>query len=125
MAGSNSRRPGLMSVRGVMRTKRVVERVESMSIGGGPRPGNRSTPWTYGVVRAKVTTAVPTGSWDSPSSAGRAQIYHKDSTGAWVASGDPVELWNDFTLTASIPVGRVVRIGWIGGEWWLVSGSCS
>lgn len=124
MATSDERRPGRISVRGARRTLRAVERVENSSIGGvgASQAGN---PWTYGTSRAKVTTAIPTGTFDSPSSSGRAQIYRKDSTGAWVAFGDPVVVWNQNVLTASLPVNRAIFLDWIGGTWWVTSGSCS
>lgn len=125
MAGKDSRRLAGISVRGAKRIKTVVEQVERTSPG---RPGRRAAPalLTPGVFRAKVTTAIPTGSWDSPSSSGRVQLRHRDVSEAWVDDDrGPVEVWNDYTLTSSIPVNRVVRVAWISGSLWLVAGSCS
>jgi hypothetical protein len=124
MAGADSRKPMGWSIEGVRRARWVVEHVERTSLGGAA-DSRRPVPHHPGIVRARVTTAIPTGTWDSPSSAGRAQIRHKDLSGAWVDSGDPVVVWNDYTMPSSLPINRVVKIAWIGGEWWLVSASCS
>lgn len=109
--------------RGARRIKEVVERVRAE-----PRrlirQSAQAPPWTYGVVRAKVTTAIPSGTFDSPSDTGEVQIYHKDALGEWAASGDPVQILNDNPLDNPIPVGRTVKPGWIDGEWWLISGAC-
>lgn len=80
--------------------------------------------WNPGVVRAKVTTAIPTGTLTTPSTAGRAQIYAKDYTGAWVATGSPVVVDNDHTLTASIAVNKVVKLAWCAGDWFLIAADC-
>lgn len=80
--------------------------------------------WNPGVVRAIVTTAVPTGMFDGPSSTGAAQIIHKDQSGAWVNSGSPVRVFNDHTLTASIAVDKVVKLGWCDGDWYLLAADC-
>jgi hypothetical protein len=125
MAGNqDSRKVGSISVEGIERTKRVVEQAERTPL-GGVGPSRQANPWTYGTVRAKVTTAVPTGTFESPSSSGRAQIYVRDSSGAWVAWRDPVEVWNDNTMPSPLPVGRAAKLDWIGGVWWLTSASCA
>lgn len=78
-----------------------------------------------GVVRAKVTTAIPTGTFDAPSDAGEAQIYHKNpTTREWEAWRDPVKVMNDHTLSASIAINKVVKLAWIDGDWWLVAADC-
>ncbi|AMV41060.1 hypothetical protein [Planctomyces sp. SH-PL62] len=59
------------------------------------------------------------------SSSGRAQIYRSNPGGVWTESGDPVEVWNHKTMPSSIASPRAVTLGWIGGKWWLMTGSCS
>lgn len=117
-------KPTAFSRGAARKIKRAVQRINATPRGAPPAP-SRAAPWTYGIVRAKVTTAIPSGTFESPSSSGRIQIHHKNSAGAWVASGDPVQIFNDNPLPSPIPVGRTVKPGWIGGEWWLVSGACS
>lgn len=107
------------------RIRRTCERVEGTPPNRPFGDGSGGKFWNPGILRAKVTTAIPTGTFAAPSSAGRIQIYERDHDGSWVESGDPVEVRNDNVLTASIPVGRSVKVGWIAGEWWLVSASCS
>lgn len=86
------------------------------------RPAGR-TPWTPSVVRAKVTAAIPAGTFAAPSSGGLAQIHRFDGA-AWAASGDPVVVWNQNT-GATIPVDRAVMLAWIAGQYWLLTGSCA
>lgn len=90
----------------------------------GSSASRRASPWTYSIVRARVTTAIPTGTFDVPSSSGRAQVVHPDASGAWVASGSPVVVWNDHTVTASVAANKAVKLAWIGGGWWLVAADC-
>lgn len=105
--------------------KRIVKAVKAVEAGYTPKPrANRASNWNPGVARAKVTTAIPTGTFDAPSSDGRAQIYHKDHTDSWVVSGDPVKVLNDHTLTASVAIGKVVKLAWIDGDWYLVAMDC-
>jgi hypothetical protein len=113
---------GRMSRRNLDRTRRVVEAVEASSFLGG-RAAYAEPPVQF-VERAKVTTAIPTGTWSAPSSAGRVQLYRFNGS-AWVTFGDPVKVLNDFTMSASLPVDRVCKVARIAGEWWLVSASCS
>lgn len=88
-----------------------------------PRGRVPIAPWTYGIVRAKVTTAIPGGTFTSPSTAGRAQIQHKNSAGQWADVGDPVEVRNQFG-GGSIAAGAGVLLAWIGGEWFVVAADC-
>lgn len=118
------KRPVAFSEQSARRTAAAVRRVELTPRRYGQRP-SRNDNWTHAIVRAKVTTAIPTGTFGNPSYDGRAQIYHKNAVGDWAVSGDPVKVSNDNVLTASIPVGRTIKLGWIGGEWWLISASCS
>lgn len=103
-----------------------ISRVVRAHEGGGSADFSRSPgsqPWTFSLVRARVTTAIPAGTTAAPSSSGRAQIYHRDASGAWVASGDPVQVWNDHAYcpgVTSIAVGKAAKLGWINGQWWLV-----
>jgi len=118
------KRPVAFSEPSARRIQSAVRRVELTPRQYGQRPSRADT-WTHGVVRAVVTTAIPSGSFASPSTAGRAQIHHKNAAGAWAASGDPVPVHNDNALSASLPIGRTIKLGWIGGDWWLISASCS
>lgn len=77
-----------------------------------------------GLARAKCTTAIPTGTFDSPSGSGEAQIYRKDSAGDWVASGDPVQVWCQHAMDTSVPVDGTIHIAKIGGDWWLITRDC-
>ncbi len=119
-----SKQPVMFDAASAQRIARATIRNELEVRRSTVRPSKPSTPWNPGVARAKVTTAIPTGTFDAPSSSGRAQIYHKDSTGSWRPSADPVKVFNDNPLDAPIPVGRTIKLGWIGGEWWAVSGAC-
>lgn len=86
--------------------------------------GSGPVNWNPGVVRAVVTTAIPTGTFSSPSTAGRAQIYYKDPTGAWAASGAPVVVNNQHTLSSSIAVGKPVHMAWCDGDWFVITADC-
>jgi len=106
------------------RIRRACERIEGTPPGRAFGDASRAIPWNPGIQRAKVTTAISTGTFASPSSDGRVQLYVKNAAGSWEASGDPVEVLNDNPLDSSIPVGRTIKVGWIAGEWWVVSGAC-
>jgi hypothetical protein len=106
--------------------KRIASAVKTIEKAFAPKKrGGPPVNWNPGVVRAKVTTAIPTGTFTTPSTAGRAQIYHKDPSGAWVASGDPVTVNNDHTISASVAVNKVVKLAWCDGDWFLVSADCA
>lgn len=113
---------GVLITRGsVRRIKRVVDRFD----GAGPPPlprGLGGSPYNPGVQRARVTTEIPTGTESSPSSAGKVRLKVRDAAGAW-GDGDEVEVWSDFGGDP-IAVGTMVRVGWIAGQWWIVSASC-
>jgi len=83
----------------------------------------KSPVWTYGVVRAKVTTEIPGASFEDPSDTGEAQIYHMDAIFDWVPVDDPVKVRNQFGGSA-ISVGVSVMLAWIGGQWWVVAADC-
>jgi hypothetical protein len=83
----------------------------------------RADHWQPGILRAKVTTAISSGTFDSPSSDGEVQIYHLNrSTDTWEASGDPAQVWNQYG--ESVAVGTAVFVSWISGQWWLNNASC-
>lgn len=75
------------------------------------------------IARAKATETIPGGTFTTPSSSGEAQIYRKDSGGGWVASGEPVTVWNDHRVT-SIPAGSTLKIVLIDGDWYLLAADC-
>jgi len=80
--------------------------------------------WNPGVLRAKCTTAIPTGTFDSPGM-GQVQIYHYDrSAEAWVESGDPVDCFNQFTLDEDVAEDTACFVAWISGQWWLINADC-
>jgi hypothetical protein len=83
----------------------------------------RSDNWNPGVLRAKCTTAIPTGTFSSPSSSGEVQVYHLNRlTDTWEASGDPVQCWNQYG--ESVAVDAAVFVAWISGQLWLNNASC-
>jgi hypothetical protein len=123
MADPKKDRPVGFTPRGARRIAEATQRVLSTPWSGDPRRG-RSNTWNPGIARGKVTTAIPTGTVAAPSSSGRAQLYAKDSTGAWVEWGGPVVVYNDHTLTASVAVNKAVKLAWIAGDWWVVSADC-
>lgn len=109
---------------GAKRVARATVRVERSRIGDAPTgPYRGAGASQLGVLRAKVTTAIPTGTFSSPSSAGAVQIWHKEGD-TWVAYGSPVQVFNDMTISASVPVGKVVRVAYMSGELWTVGGEC-
>lgn len=91
---------------------------------GGFGPGGGGGEAGDPVRRAKVTTAIPTGTLASPSSSGKVKLQKRNADGSW-SDGDEVTCLNDFTMPASLPVGRVAKVAKIAGDWWLVSASCS
>lgn len=121
---SDDSTPCNLTLGSVRKLKRVVDRFDGKGPPGGGSLGRAGGGWTPGVVRAQVTTAIPTGSFASPSSTGRAKIAYLVA-GTWALESSPVEVYNDNTLAASIPVNRVCKLVWICGQWWLLSASCS
>ena len=73
---------------------------------------------------ASVTTAIPTGTLGSPSTAGRVTIYRDDGAGGLAAAETGQECHNYHTLTASVPLGTTVSVAWRAGVWWLVNTDC-
>ena len=105
------------------RIRRTCERVEGTpgrSLGdSAARPA-----WTPGILRAKVTTKIPGGTFASPSSAGKVQIYELDHNDEWVPSpGDPVEVRNQFG-GGSIAVDDGVLVAWIAGQLFVIAADC-
>lgn len=111
----------LLSRGSVRRIKRVVDRFDG---GGGVRPSAPSgaAPYNPGVQRARVATAIPPGTESAPSSTGEVVLKVRDAAGEW-GDGEEVQVWSDFGGGA-IAVGKMVRVGWIAGQWWIVSESC-
>lgn len=105
------------------RIRRACERVEGTPPGspfGEPasRPG-----WNPGVLRGKVATAIPAGTFAAPSAAGKVQLYELDHDGDWVESGEPVEVKNQFG-GGPIAVGDSVLVAWIAGQLFVVAADC-
>ncbi|OJW11208.1 MAG: hypothetical protein BGO49_11115 [Planctomycetales bacterium 71-10] len=113
----------LIGERTAVRMARATQAVEASAI-RNQRGRVPAAVYNPGVQRARVTTAIPTGTEASPSSTGKVRLKVRDAAGAW-GDGEEVQVYNDFTMPASLPVGRMVRVAWIAGQWWLVSGSCS
>ncbi len=83
----------------------------------------RIVPWQPGVLRARVTSAIASGSWLSPGS-GEVQVYHKSPTsGSWEKAGDPVACLNDQN-TGDVAEHTTCKVAWISGELWLVQADC-
>lgn len=106
------------------RVARTVQRVESTPWS----PNAQRTPantFAYGVLRAKCTTAIPSGTWDSPSDAGEVQVYHLNrQTDEWEASGDPQQVYNDHVFDDDVAEGTTCKVAWISGQLWLVQADC-
>jgi hypothetical protein len=73
---------------------------------------------------ASVTTAIPSGSLGSPSTAGRVTIYRDSSAGGLVAAETGQKCYNYHTLTASVPAGTTISVYWRAGVWWLLQPDC-
>lgn len=126
MAGEGER-PGRMSTRSVGRTRRVVEHVESQSL-GGTAAGPVRRVLMPGVYRARVTVAIPTatisGTSITPSTSGKVKVITRDAAGDWV-DGDEYQVYNQFVISPSYPVNRYCFVVVVAGELWLLTGNCS
>lgn len=89
---------------------------------GQPRRPARGGPWTYGVVRARVTTKITEGRFHAPGT-GQARIYHEDADGVWRPSGDPVDVLNQLG-GGDIDAPDAIFLSWIGGKWWVTAANC-
>lgn len=119
---ANDDAQGVLITRGsARRIKRVVDRFDGSGRPPAPR-GLGGAPYNPGVQRARVTTAIPAGTEASPSSTGKVKLKVRDPAGAW-GDGEEVQVWSDFGGD-DIDVGTMVRVGWIAGQWWIVSASC-
>jgi len=114
--------PVMFTAEAARRIAAATVRTELTPRRSSARP-KRAAQWTYSHARGKVTTAIPSGTFDSPSETGEVQIYHKDATGAWRPRGDPVKVFNQFKGDP-VSVGVAVLLGWIAGDWWLVAADC-
>jgi hypothetical protein len=119
----DARKVGSISVDGVNRTHRVVEQVERSVLGGGG-PARRPETWTPGILRARVSTAIPGGTWDAPSSAGRVVLLAKGAAGWEESDRGPIQVYNDHDFASPVAVGKAVKVAWIAGELWLIQADC-
>lgn len=120
------KKPVVLSPNAFRRLRRVVDKVDRSPWSGDPRNGP-ATPINPGVMRARVTTAIPSGTWSAPSSSGAVQIYHKEfDSGEWVATGDPVPCLNDQDAGSSgVAVDTTCKVAWISGDIWLIQADCN
>jgi hypothetical protein len=124
VADSNPKGPVYLSKPLAKRIGRAVKRVEAQY---GIAPDQRSSSYLVPflpIQPALVTTAIPTGTLASPSTAGRVTIYRDDDAGGLAAAETGMVCKNVHTLTASIAVGKVVQVFWRAGVFWLVSADC-
>ncbi len=110
--------------RSARKVQSAVRRVQNTPHFPADRQG-QSVPWQPGVLRAVVTTAIPTGL----SYTGAATVYRwNPATNTSTAETDPtwqnIRICNDHTLSASIATGKVIKIAWIDGDYWLVAADC-
>lgn len=75
------------------------------------------------IVRMAVTTPIPTGSINSPSDTGRGTIWSWDGTSSEAAQTD-VQIFNDFNLSADVPIGTTIKCVIIDGDYWLLASEC-
>lgn len=107
------------------RVARAVKRIEAAHVRPPDQRAGDVRPWQPGVLRAVVTTAIPTGTAAAPSTAGRCTIYTWDpASGASSAGRTGVRVCNDMALPSSVAVGKVAKVAWIDGDLWLVSAEC-
>ncbi len=93
----------------------------------GQQPATDMSGWNPGIIRAVVTVAIPTGTIGTPSTTGMATLYAwdaNDETSEAEETRDDVRVCNDMTISASVPIGTVVKLGWNSGDFWLVSSEC-
>jgi hypothetical protein len=110
------------SSKDAQRVARVVQQVESTSWSGDPRRRVQDATYNMGTVRARVTTAVTSGSWSSPGT-GQALIYHHDDD-EWVAEDESVDVFNQYSLDGPIPVDTPCFLALISGMWFVQSYEC-
>lgn len=117
----------ILSPKTASTVQRVNERVTRETHFPPPRPMTIRAVSPPGVLRAVVTTAIPTGTLASPSTTGRATIYQWDPD-AGTSSTNPAmtgqRVCNDHTLSASIAVGKAIKVAWIDSDFWLVAADC-
>jgi hypothetical protein len=124
VADSNPKGPVYLSKPLAKRIGRAVKRVESSY---GIAPDQRSSSYLVPflpIQPALVTTAIPTGSLASPSTAGRVTIYRDDDLGGLAAAETGAVCKNYHTLSASIASGKTVSVYWRAGVWWLCAADC-
>lgn len=114
-------RPVAFSPGAARKIEKAVNRVLSTPRSNERRPA-RGGVWTYGIVRARVTTTITEGTFHAPGS-GEARLYFPDDDGVWRPSGDPVEVKNQFQ-GGDIEVPDSILIAWIAGQWFVVAANC-
>jgi hypothetical protein len=103
---------------------RAVKRVEATyGIAPDQRSSTHLVPF-LSLLRASVTTAIPTGSLASESNTGRVTIYRRNSAGALVPAETGQMCRNAHALSASIAVGKTVTVFWDANAWSLVAADC-
>lgn len=118
----------ILSAKTADTVQRVNDRVTRAQHFAPQRPSKPPVAQGYGaILRAVVTTAIPTGTISSPSTSGRATLYRWDSA-AGTSSEDTartgVRVCNDHTLSASIASGKAIKVSWIDGDYWLIAADC-
>jgi hypothetical protein len=124
VADPNPKGPVSLSKPLARRVGRAVKRVEAQY---GIAPDQRSSSYLVPflpIQPASVTTAIPTGTLASPSTAGRVTIYRDDDAGGLAAAETGAEVHNYHTLSASIASGKTVSVYWRAGVWWLCAADC-
>lgn len=76
-----------------------------------------------GLKTAVVTTAITTGS-SSTLGSGKAMIRKRQPPGLTLRDASEVIVLNPFTLSASLPVGRIIVIGYERPDWLLIGANC-
>lgn len=106
------------------RMAKSVVRTERTPVGQPPKGAVTTAHWNPGIYRAIASTAIPTGTFASPSNTGRAIVYHKNAAGTYVADAAPSKILNDHVLTSSIASGKTIKVCWIDGDFWLLTSDC-
>jgi len=110
------------SPKDALRVAKTVQRVESTSWSGDPRGRTPVNTYNMGTVRARVTTPVTSGSWDSLGT-GQALIFHHDDD-EWIAEDEPVDVFNQYSLDEDIAEDTACFLALISGMWFVQSYEC-
>jgi len=120
---------GRFTIGAAKRVSRGIVRLERMPIATQPEEAGGRHPGAIPIVRAVVTTVIPSGTITDPSTTGRANVYRWDNeadTSSIESSADwqNIRVCNDHTLPAAVPLGTVVKLGWSDGDYWLIASDC-